>query len=194
MRARGMRALVLAASMLELACAAQAPAFESVTTLPKAARHPAGADVEPQPSLPGPERRATTSAGLVVLKTPLDPQAARNLVAAFFRAVLDESPRALASVLTRDAVMQNGSRRESALSLWTGRFGRFDYRSLAAESVYRAAELKLWQDEEHLMARARVDVAWGSRPRMFGDELTFRLVPNGASWLIAEVLEDFQTP
>jgi hypothetical protein len=194
MRTFRVQAAVLAAAWHSLSCAAQGPAFESVTTLPKPARHPAGADIEPAPAWPSPERRATTSAGLVVLRTPLDPAAARSLVAAFFRAVIDESPRALSAVFTRDAVMQNGPRRESAVSLWAGRFGRFDYRSLAAESVYRAAELKLWQDEESLMARARVDVAWGSRPRMFGDELTFRLVPNGAGWLIAEVLEDFQTP
>jgi hypothetical protein len=184
---------MLALAWLALACATGAPAFESVTTLPKPAPNPAGVDIEPAPTLPSAERRGSTAAGLVVLKTPLDPQAARHVVAAFFRAVIDESPRALSAVLTRDAVMQNGSRRESAASLWAGRFGRFDYRSLGAESVYRAAELKLWKDEDSLMARARVDVAWGSRPRMFGDELTFRLVPNGASWLIAEVLEDFQT-
>jgi hypothetical protein len=193
MRTYRVQAVALAA-WHSLSCAAPGPPFESVTTLPKPARHPAGADIEPALALPSPERRATTAAGLVVLRTPLDPAAARSLVAAFFRAVIDESPRALSAVFTRDAVMQNGPRRESAVSLWAGRFGRFDYRSLAAESVYRAAELKLWQDEESLMARARVDVAWGSRPRMFGDELTFRLVPNGAGWLIAEVLEDFQTP
>ena len=90
--------------------------------------------------------------------------------------------------------MQNGGRREAASSLWAGRFARFDYRSLASDNVYRTGELKLWEDDGALLARARIDVAWGSRPRMFGDELTFRLTPSGSSWLISEVTEDFQTP
>lgn len=184
----------LGAALLFGACATQGPAFESVTTLPKAARHPAGTDIEPKPVLPSAERRASTESGLAVLRTPLDPQAARSVIAAFFRAVVEESHRGLAAVLTRDAVMLNGGRRESATSLWAGRFARFDYRSLAGDSIYRTGEVKLWEDDGALVARVRIDVAWGNRPRMFGDELTFRLLPASSSWQISEVAEDFRTP
>src|SRR4051812_5432322 len=81
------------------ACAAAGPSFESVTTLPKPAAHPAGTDVEPGTAWPAAKRAATTREGLVVLETPPDPGAARSVVAAFFRAVVEESPRALAALL-----------------------------------------------------------------------------------------------
>ena len=96
------------------ACASAKPPFESVTTLPKPARHPAGTDIEPETTLPVAERRGTTASGLVVLETPPDPRAGHAVVAAFFRAVVEESPRALAALLAPNAMMQNGTRREAA--------------------------------------------------------------------------------
>src|ERR1051325_2456014 len=111
------RSRALAGALLLAGCATGGAGFESVTTLPKAARHPAGSDVDRQAELPGPTRRGVTDTGLVVLRAPLDPAAARGVVAAFFRAVVEESPRGLSLLLTRDAVMQNAGRRESAIAL-----------------------------------------------------------------------------
>ncbi len=179
---------------LLVACAPAGPPFESVTTLPKPARHPAGTDIEPTTTLPAAERRGTTATGLVVLETPPDPRAARAVVGAFFRAVVEESPRALAAVLAPNAMMQNGSRRESANTAWSGRFARYDYRSLAGEIIYRDADVKAYRDEDDLMLEVPIDVAWGSRPRMFGDTLTFRLTPSGGSFVIQEILEEFRSP
>lgn len=176
------------------ACAPAGPPFESVTTLPKPARHPAGTDIEPDTILPAAERRGTTTGGLAVLETPPDPGAAHAVVAAFFRAVVEESPRALAPLLAPNAMMQNGTRRESANGAWSGRFARFDYRSLAGETIYRDTDLKLWKDDDDLMVEVPVDVAWGGRPRMLGDRLTFRLTPSGSSFVIEEILEDFRSP
>lgn len=176
------------------ACAASGPGFETVTTLPKPARHPAGTDVEPGTTLPAAERRGTTAAGLVVLETPADPNAARAVVSAFFHAVVDESPHALSAVLTPNARMQNGARREGAASVWSGRFARFDYRSLAGESLYRESDIQVTEEEHDLLLRVPLSVAWGSRPRMLGDEFTFRLVPSGASFLIDEIVEDYRSP
>jgi hypothetical protein len=175
-------------------CAASGPGFETVTTLPKPPRHPAGTDLEPATTLPAAERRGTTAAGLVVLETPADPNAARAVVAAFFHALVEESPRALSAVLTPNARMQNGAHREGAASVWSGRFARFDYRSLAGEALYRDSDVQVTEEEHDLLLRVPLGIAWGSRPRMLGDEFTFRLVPTGASFLIDEIVEDYRSP
>jgi hypothetical protein len=165
-----------------------------VTTLPKPASHPAGTDIEPPTAWPSAERAGATRQGIVVLETPPDPGAARGVVAAFFRAVVEESPRALGALLAPNAMMQNGTRREGAASAWTGRFARYDYRSLSGETIYREADVRVSKDQDDWMLEVPVDVAWGSRPRMLGDTLTFRLAPNGAGFLIEEILEDFRSP
>jgi hypothetical protein len=175
-------------------CAASGPAFETVTTLPKPASQPAGAEIEPETTLPPAERRGSVDSGLAVLETPADPGAARAVVAAFLRAVVEESPRALSAVLAPKAMMQNGPRREAVSAVWSGRFARFDYRSLSGETLYREADVKVSEDENGLVVLVPIDVAWGSRPRMLGDELTFRLVPSGETWLIDEVVEEFRSP
>lgn len=176
------------------ACAASGPGFETVTTLPKPPRRPAGTDIEPATTLPAAERRGTTASGLVVLETPADPNAARAVVALFFHAVVEESPHALAAVLTPNARMQNGTHREGAASVWSGRFARFDYRSLAGEPLYRDSDVDVSEDDHALVLRVPLGIAWGSRPRMLGDEFTFRLVPSGASFLIDEIIEDYRSP
>jgi hypothetical protein len=181
-------------AVLLAACAPAGPPFESVTALPKPASHPAGADIEPVTTLPAAARRGTTAAGLVVLETPADPRAAHAVIAAFFRAVVEESPRSVAALLTPNAMMQNGTHREPAGTAWSNRFARYDYRSLAGETIYRDADVKAWTDEDDLMLEVPVDVAWGSRPRMFGDTLTFRLTPSGGGFSIAEILEEFRSP
>ena len=184
----------LLAGALLWACAPSGPPFESVTVLPPPAHRPAGTDIEPATAWPAAERQGTTRSGLVVLETPPDPGAARSVVAAFFRAVVEESPRALGVLLAPNAMMQNGTRREGAGSAWSGRFARFDYRSLAGESIYRDADIRVWKDEDDLMLEVAVDVAWGARPRMLGDTLTFRLTPSASSFVIEEILEDFRSP
>jgi hypothetical protein len=90
--------------------------------------------------------------------------------------------------------MQNGTRREGASSAWTSRFARYDYRSLAGETVYRDADIRVSKDQDDWMLEVPIDVAWGSRPRMLGDTLTFRLAPSGPSFVIEEILEDFRSP
>jgi hypothetical protein len=184
-------ALVAGAALV--ACAS-GPAFETVTTLPAPPRHPAGTDLEPATTLPAAERRGTTATGLVVLETPADPNAARAVVSAFFHGVLEESPRALSAVLTPNARMQHGSKREGAASVWSGRFARFDYRSLLGEALYRESDVQVTEEEHDLLVRVPIGVAWGARPRMLGDEFTFRLVPSGASFLIDEIVEDYRSP
>jgi hypothetical protein len=191
---RGSLGARLVVGALLWACAPAGPPFESVTALPKPARHPAGSDIEPATAWPAAAREGTTREGLVVLETPPDPGAARGVVAAFFRAVVEESPRALGALFAPNAMMQNGTRREGAGSAWSSRFARFDYRSLAGETIYREADIRVWKDQDDWMLEVAVDVAWGARPRMLGDTLTFRLAPSGSGFVIEEILEDFRSP
>jgi hypothetical protein len=193
-KSAGARAASLLAATSLAACASSGAPFATVTTLPKPATHPAGTDIEPATAWPEPERRGTTRDALVVLETPPDPGAAKGVVAAFFRAVVEESPRSLGALFAPNAMMQNGTRREGAGSAWSARFARFDYRSLAGETLYREADIRVWKDQDDLMLEVPVDVAWGARPRMLGDTLTFRLTPNGSSFVIEEILEDFRSP
>jgi hypothetical protein len=179
---------------LGLGCAAQGQSFETVTTLPEPARHPAGAEIDPAPKLPPSERRGDTESGLVVLETPADPAHARGIIAAFFRAIVSESSSAIQATLAPSATMQEGARRENAQSAWASRFTRFDYRSLAGERLYRESELAIREDQRDLWVGVPIEVAWGTRPRLLGETFTFRLVPRGAGWSIAEIVEEFRTP
>lgn len=187
-------ALALVSLVAAAACAARGPAFETVTTLPEPARHPAGADIDPAPQLPPVERRGNAESGLLVLETPTDPAAARAVIAAFFRAIVGESPSGVAAVLAPNAIMQEGSRREGAASAWAARFARFDYRSLAGESLYRDAAVLLREDDGDLWARVPLEISWGARPRVLGDDITLRLTPTGSSWAISEIVEEFRSP
>jgi hypothetical protein len=201
---------VVLAALLAGACSANGPAFESVASLPEEPRRPAGTEIEPRLDLPGSKHDAHTGAGLVVLESPADPQAARAVIAAFFRAATEESPTALDALLAPQAMIQSGSRREPVRTHFQMRFARLDYRSLAGEVVYRDADLELWErgpsgaearagapltpNERELVARVRIAASWVGRPRLFGDELVFRLAPSGRGWTIGEIVEDFRLP
>ncbi|HEY3500466.1 MAG TPA: hypothetical protein VGK73_37495 [Polyangiaceae bacterium] len=207
-RSRFSGALSLACALA--ACHAGGPAFESVSTLPDTPRRPAGTDIDPKLDLPGSASNGSTAAGLVVLEGPADPGLARSVVAAFFRAVAEESPTALDALLTPQASIQSGSRREPVRSHFQTRFARLDYRGLSGEVIYREADLELWErgapgselrstapitpNERELVARVRVNALPAGRARLFGDELVFRLIPDGRGFRIGEIVEDFRVP
>ncbi len=188
------RGVPFGAAALALGCATQPATFETVTTLPKPARHPAGADIELTSKLPRAERRGDTQSGLLVLETPADPAQARAVIAAFFRAIVSESPSALGTVLAPSATLQEGARKESAVAAWSSRFTRFDYRSLANERLYRDSEVAMREDERDLWVGVPIEVTWGARPRLLADLFTFHLTPSGAGWSISEILEEFRSP
>jgi hypothetical protein len=192
--ARALGCTLLASALAAGGCASRGLAFETVSALPEPAQHPAGTDVDRQSAWPTAERRGATGSALVVLRTPIAPAAARRVIAAFFHALVLESPRELSALFTPDATMQNGARREGAGAVWGSRFARFDYASLAGELIYSDADLKLTSDDDDLLVEVPIKVSWGSRPRMLGDALIFRLTARGAGWLIAEMVEDFRGP
>lgn len=192
------------------ACQAHGPAFESVTRLPETPRRPAGTDIDPELELPGSTSQGNTHGGLVVLESPVDPAAARGVVAAFFRAVSEESSTALDALLTPQAAIQSGSRREPVRTHFQTRFARLDYRGVGSEVLYREADLELWErgapgselrstapitpNQGELVARVRMNPSPSGRARLFGDELVFRLLPDGRGFKIGEIVEDFRVP
>lgn len=197
----------LLALSFAVGCRSSGPAFESVAELPTEPRRPAGTDIELHVSLPEGVQRGDTQDGLVLLEAPADPARARATVAAFFRALVEESPSALETVLAPQAVIQTGGRRESARAHWQGRFARTDFRGLAPETLYREADIELWEprrggepasnaplepNAEELVARVQVLTSYASRVRLLGDELVFRLVPVGSGFAISEIVEEFR--
>jgi hypothetical protein len=197
----------LSSAALALACASRGPAFESVSKLPDEPRYPAGVEVERPTTLPDAGTRGSTHAGVLVLETPMDPEQARAVVSRFFRAMVEESGSGLESVLSPQAMVQAGSRRESARSYYLGRFSRFDYRAVRGEALFHEGDVELWERADggslritppplepgphEVVIRVRVTASWVGRPRLFADELIFRLAPKGAGFVIREVIEDF---
>jgi len=201
-------AAVLALS-LACSCRSSGPAFESVAELPTEPRRPAGTDVELHVSLPEGARSGETQEGLLLLEAPADPARARAVVGAFFRALVEESPSALETVLTPQAVIQSASRREAARPHLQVRFARSDFRGLAGETLYRDGDIELWEarragesasnaplepNAEELVARVPVVTSFAGRQRLLGDEFVFRLVPAGTGFAISEIVEEFRAP
>jgi hypothetical protein len=197
----------LSSAALAFGCASSVPAFESVTTLPDEPRYPAGVEVQRQTTLPEATRSGHTQSGVLVLEAPMDPGQARAAVSGFFRAMVEESPSGLDSVLAPQAMVQAGSRREAARSYYLGRFMRLDYRAVRGEALFQEGDVELWErapagavrssptplepGPHEVVIRVRVTASWVGRPRLFGDELVFRLAPRGAGFVIREIVEDF---
>jgi hypothetical protein len=207
--ARAWRGPLLSISSVFLAagCASKGPAFESAATLPDEPRYPAGAEIDAPTSLPPARTQGDTGDGLVVLEAPSDPRRARATVDAFFRAMIEESSSALEAVLAPDALVQAGSRREPARSYYLGRFLRLDYRALRGESLFHPGDVEVWERSQggevraspaplepaagQIVIRVRITFSWAGRPRLFGDELVFRLAMRGKGFVITEIVEDF---
>jgi hypothetical protein len=197
----------LSSAALAFGCASSVPAFESVTTLPEKPRYPAGVEVERPTTLPDAAPSGHTQRGVVVLAAPLDPAQARAAVKGFFRAMVEESPSGLDAVLSPQAMVQAGSRREAARSYYLGRFMRLDYRAVRGEALFHDGDVELWErtaagtprssppplepGPHEVVIRVRITASWVGRARLFGDELVFRLAPRGAGFVIREIVEDF---
>ena len=207
---------LLAGLLLACACGAgsRAPDFASSSTLPEdEPRRPAGVAVDPAPELPKPAPVASAESGLVVLETPLDTQAARQVVKDFFRAAIAQDADRLEELLDAQSYVQAGASmgRQQAQPFWRLRLSRLDYGALGGQIVFRDAELELYRSQDLARLRpartlalsvqgndvlVRVPIATPrlGRTRLFGDEITFLLRPSGGSFKIVEMAEDFQLP
>jgi hypothetical protein len=188
--------------------------FASVSTLPSdAPRRPAGVAVDPSPTLPKPLPSASAEQGLIVLKAPLDAQAARQVVKEFFRAAVDQDGERLEALLDEGAHLQAGASmgRQQAQPFWRLRLSRLDYGALGGQVLFRDAEIEIYRSEElqrlrparalglsaqgdDVLVRVVISAPRVGRTRLFGDEITFLLRPSGSSYKIVEMAEDFQLP
>jgi hypothetical protein len=188
--------------------------FDSASSLPEdEPRRPAAVAVDPAPALPPPAPSASVEAGLVVLKTPQDTQAARQIVKDFFRAAVEQDADRLDKLLDEQAYVQAGASmgRQQAQSFWRLRLSRLDYGALAGQVVFRDAELEVYKSEDlarlkppralamsvqgdDVLVRVPIATSRVGRTRLFGDEVTFLLRPSGSSFKIVEMAEEFQLP
>jgi hypothetical protein len=216
-RARTIALLTIGAALLGcVACGGrQAPMrFASVTALPDdAPRRPAGVAVDPSPTLPAPQSSSGAEQGLLVLKSPLDAQAARQVVKDFLRAVVDQDGDRLEKLMDDQAYVQAGAGmgRQQAQPFWRLRLSRLDYGALDGQVLFRDAELEIYRSQDvqtlrparvlniavqgdDVLVRVLIATARVGRTRLFGDEISFLLRPSGSSFKIVEMAEDFQLP
>ncbi len=108
-------------------------------------RRPAGVAVDLPFILPNASASATPDDGLTVLAAPTDPAPVRRVVAAFFDAVVAESPGALERLLERSARIRTapGTHPDGAFAAWRRRFDRLDYSSLGSRVLYLPSNVEV---------------------------------------------------
>lgn len=200
---------------LAVGCAGRAEPlrFATTTELADEPRRPAGVAVDPAPELPPSATDARAEQGLVVLRAPLDAEAARQVVRDFFRATVEQSIERLEKLLGDQAYVQAGTAmgRQQAQSFWRLRLSRLDYGALAGHVLFRDADVEVYRSEDvpglrppralglalqgqDVLVRVPVATTRVGRTRLFGDEITFLLRPTGGAFKIVEMAEDFQLP
>jgi hypothetical protein len=201
----------LAALGLVLGCAGSRADFPTVTRFPDDPRRAPGVAVDPTPELPKQETRSSTERGLVSLRAPVDPSAARSVVREFFRLAVAEAASELDALFAQQAWVDSAGTRQPARQFWRSRLTQLDYKGLGGQLVYREAELESYRAEDQaalattrrlpfqiqpdeVVVRVPIAVSWTGRARLFGDEVVFRLRPNAGRYEIHEIIEDFRLP
>lgn len=176
-------------------------------------RRPPGIAVDPTAELPEITASARSRDELAVLQQPLDAERAREVVNAFFAAVVAEAPDRLASLLTDDARIMSSrrGRRELAAVIWHKRLDKLDYGSVSGQLLYKRSDVELYrateldalhpsrplplrgQGDDVLVVVPMASTKAGS-DRLFGDEIVFLLTRRGETYKIEEIFEDFRLP
>ncbi len=202
---------VVAAVFLS-ACGRTRPArFSTTGDLPDAPRQAPGVAFDPAPTIPHAVSSGDPAQGLVVLRTPANPAAARDTVREFFSAVVEEAPDKLDRLIDPNAYVDTGSGhgRQRALYYWRQRLARLDYGALSGQLVYRSSEVETYRavdverlrstrqfpvsiDNDDILIRVPIAVPRIGNTRLFGDEITFVLHPHAQGYVISEMVEDFQ--
>jgi hypothetical protein len=189
----------------------------TASELPDQRRRPDGVAVDPSSAPPAAKDVATTSEGLVTLRTPVGVDQAFKTIQTFFQAIVAEDADLLGSVLTRDALNTNpalasgGSVGSPSASLfWAHRFRRLDYTKLAGEVVYLENDLEVYRAGDELsvsphpsirtealaagdvVIRVPIATARIGTERFLGDEVLVWLRRTGNEYKIYRLLEDFQ--
>jgi hypothetical protein len=211
----------LCAAVLTLACssAERGPSFATSERFPETPRRPPTFAAEPvltsdDASLPDGASPPVLDNGSAPkrLTSPLDSDAARDVVSRFFMAVLGESTHDLFPLFASQAWVLSEGSRQSAQAVWRTRFAQLDYGTLAGRLVappqtlrtytFAAAErakhdgVPVPQGPSEVVVVARPSLSWTGKTRLFGDQLAFRLKPKAGElgFEIAEIAEDFRLP
>lgn len=117
--------------------------LETATEIPKAPRRPDGVVVERRAALPATSDRASAE-GIIALREPLADRDVEDLVRAYIRAFEREDDRALAELVTQDAVPlgRTGLSRGHLLEIWRAKMKNFEYQKLAGLEVARFSQIE----------------------------------------------------
>ena len=204
---------VVVVTALAVSCAAstRGPTFATSERFAEASRKPPTFGGEP--ALVTSDTVAASEAPAIQRQVmPLDSEAARDLVGRFFIAVLDESSRDLFPLFAAQAVVVSEGNRQPAQAAWRARFAQLDYTSLSGRVVAAPQTLHTYtygsaarakrdgvpvpESANEVVVVARPGLSWAGKPRLFGEELAFRLRPrrDAPGYEIAEIAEDFRLP
>lgn len=206
--------LALCLLLAQGACAARgSESLETVTALDSAPRRAPGIAVDPAPELPPAARVADPEQGVVVLRAPEDPEAAREVVRGFFRAVSQGSYGELETFVADEAWLSAGAMagRQKARQYWQMRLSRLDYASLAGSSIFRDGEIETYRAQDlaalrppralgvvaqadDVVVRVPIAAPRSGKTRLFGDEIVFVLRPKGNRYAIVDMAEEFTLP
>jgi hypothetical protein len=216
-------ALFAFAAVLSAACGGTsaelaAPASAATGT---AKEPPPSIPVDPPFELPLAGATARAESGVVVLAAPPDPGPIRDVVMAFFDAVVAESTPGLERVVEASARARASSkaRPDPALPWWRRRFEVLDYKALAlSNEVFffpSSLEIRTARDRPHESSTSsspvfprgeevlvRVPIVGRGAAKLFGSEIVFLLKPQisgspaapASPYKIAELYEDFRLP
>ena len=181
-----------------------------------ARRRPDGVAIDPISAPPAARDRASTTEGLVTLRTPLGADRAIAAVEELFHKIVIEDGEGLEALFTRDATAVTGAaptgspQPPSAVLLWQGRFRKLDYTRLAGEPIYRGAELQIFRADDtverlphpavhpealgegDVVVRVPILITRVGADRLFGDEVVLWMRRDGDRYRIYRILEDFQ--
>lgn len=208
------------ALLLGALCNCGASATNTLVTaseLPEQRRKPDGVAVDPTSTPPSAKDVATTTEGLMTLRTPVGLDQAFSTIQTFFQAVVAEDADLLGTVLTRDALNTNPgsssggpSGSPSATLFWAHRFRRLDYGKLGGEVIYHENDLEVYRGGDELglsphpavrtdalspgdvVIRVPIATAKVGTERLLGDEILMWLRRTGNEYKIYRLLEDFQ--
>jgi hypothetical protein len=195
-----------------LSCAAPAPAVTSTgSESPRAPRRAPGVAEQRSGALPEPTRVGNSRNQWLVLRVPAASGLARDAVRDFLRAAVNEAPDRMEPLLSAHAFVETTSGRQPVRAFWQSRFTVLDYTELRGQLLFREADLETFRAEDlarlpatrklpielspdEIAVKVPIRVSWAGRPRLFGDELLFRLQPAGTRYEIAQISEDFRLP
>ncbi len=194
-----------------LSCAARPTELASSAGPVRSERRAPGVLEVQRVELPDPVRRGDSRTQLLLLRAPAVTARARDTVRAFLRAAVDETPERLELLLSPDAFVDTGAGRQPARAFWQTRMAQLDYTELKGQVLFRDTDVQTFCAEDLLRipagrrislelapdevaVRVPIRVSWAGKPRLFGDELLFRLQLTGTRFEIAEISEDFRLP